>query len=390
MANHVAVSIVTDHQIKLTAVDRFDQFVGDFWCAHLWLQIVGCHFWRSDQNAGLVIPWLLATTAEEEGHVGILLGFSNAQLGFAKAGHVLTQSVVQLRRREGTWCRNASCVAGQHHESGQFRTLLQGKAIKALVGKHVGQLTGTVGTEVHENQGVAIFDERRLSTFWHDHSWLHELVVFVTGVGRFQTFHGALGSEFAFASSQQVPSQLNTIPTAVTIQRVVTTDDAGDTAHTQLVQQGIGFLKGRLSATGWHITAIEEGMNVDFFGTTVGRHLNHRHDVIFVGVHTTGGEQTHQVHSFAVANRGINSLDQLRIGLEFTIFDRFGDTGQVLINHATSTQVHVTNFAVTHLAFWQTNIATGTGYASVGVAFPHTIHVRGFGRQNGVGISFIT
>ena len=173
--------------------------------------------------------------------MGVLLCFGDTQLGLTHFGHVLAQGVGQLSRWEGRRCINAVSVAGQHNESSQLGTLFQGKAIKALVGEDVSQLTGTVGTEIHENQGVAIVQEGWLAAFWNDGGGLHELIVFITGISRFQTFYGSFGGVFTFTGGEQIPSQLNPLPTLVTIHGVITANDRSNATNTQFMQQGIGF-----------------------------------------------------------------------------------------------------------------------------------------------------
>ena len=131
-------------------------------------------------------------------------------------------------------------------------------------------------------------------------------------------------------------------------------------------------------------------MYINFFGTTISSHLYHGHNVIFVGVNTARGEQTHQMNCFAISDSCINSLNQLWILLELTIFDGFGNTGQILINHTASAQIHVAHFTVTHLAIRQTNVFTGAGDQCVRIIGPQTVDVGGVGSEDSIGISFFT
>jgi hypothetical protein len=45
---------------------------------------------------------------------------------------------------------------------------------------------------------------------------------------------------------------------------------------------------------------------------------------------------------------------QYRVGVQFFIFDRFINPNEILIDHATGSDVHVTHFGVAHLAVRQT------------------------------------
>ena len=55
-------------------------------------------------------------------------------------------------------------------------------------------------------------------------------------------------------------------------------------------------------------------------------------------------------------NRFINGIGNDRIGKKITLTNGFGNTGKVLINDTTRTQIHVTDFGVTHLTIRQTDI----------------------------------
>src|SRR5690554_7983908 len=101
MANHVAVGVVAHDQVVFAALDGFDQLVGYFRRAHFRLQVVGGDFRGWHQDAVFAFKRSFQAAIEEEGHVGVLLGFGNAQLGFALAGHVFAKAVGQLLGRIG-------------------------------------------------------------------------------------------------------------------------------------------------------------------------------------------------------------------------------------------------------------------------------------------------
>lgn len=53
-----------------------------------------------DQDALLALVGFLAAAGEEEGHMGVLLGLGDAQLGLAMLGQVLAEDVGQRLRRK--------------------------------------------------------------------------------------------------------------------------------------------------------------------------------------------------------------------------------------------------------------------------------------------------
>ena len=72
--------------------------------------------------------------------------------------------------------------------------------------------------------------------------------------------------------------------------------------------------------------------------------------MIFMAVYTTWRHQTHNVNGFAFVDSFVNGFSQCRIVFKLTVVDSFSDFGEILIHHATCTQVHVTHFRVTHLS----------------------------------------
>ncbi len=156
VTNHVAIRVVTDDDVVLAALDGRNQLVSQLFGAHFRLQVIGRHFRAGHDLAIFAGEAGLFATVEEEGDVSILLGFGDAQLGLALLGQPLTQSVDQSGRRVGTGSFDVGRVFGQHHEV-QLWLDCTGEAGEVGVNEGAGDFTGTVGTEVHENQRIAIF-----------------------------------------------------------------------------------------------------------------------------------------------------------------------------------------------------------------------------------------
>ena len=85
VTHHVAVSIVHHNEVVLVLADGGNELVAHLIGAHLGFQVIGGHVGRRHQDAVLVGKGLLAATAEEEGHMGILLGLGDVQLALALA-----------------------------------------------------------------------------------------------------------------------------------------------------------------------------------------------------------------------------------------------------------------------------------------------------------------
>src|SRR5690554_6821772 len=101
MANHVAVGVVAHDQVVFAALDGFYQLVGYFRRTHFRLQVVGGHFEKGHQNTVFAFKRVFFFFFFFFFYVGVLLGFGNAQLGLALAGHVFAKAVGQLLGRIG-------------------------------------------------------------------------------------------------------------------------------------------------------------------------------------------------------------------------------------------------------------------------------------------------
>ena len=98
MADHVAVCEVQDDNIVLAGQDALDALLGDSRLAHLRLKVVSCDLGRRNQSTILARILLLDAAVEEERNVCVLLGLSNAQLGHAQIGDILTEGVLEALR----------------------------------------------------------------------------------------------------------------------------------------------------------------------------------------------------------------------------------------------------------------------------------------------------
>ncbi|MNT05330.1 hypothetical protein D3C72_1399450 [compost metagenome] len=164
--------------------------------------------------------------------MGVFFGFSDAQLGFAVFRQIVAKDVFQAARGERRGCRDARCVLGQHHKTGQFRLARAFEILEVVFDEHASQLAGAVGAEVHEHHGVAVFDFHRLT----DGRGFDEFVALAASVSSLQTFLRSGGVEFAVAVDDQVVGLSHTVPAVVTVHGEVAADDAGDTALAQCLE----------------------------------------------------------------------------------------------------------------------------------------------------------
>src|SRR5699024_6510591 len=103
------------------------------------------------------------------------------------------------------------------------------EAVESIVHEDAGHLTGTVGAEVHEDDGVALLDAAALA----GDAGNHELVGDVVLVAVLDGFLGA-GGVVTLAVDKGSVGLFLTIPVLVTVHGVVTAGDGSDLADAQL------------------------------------------------------------------------------------------------------------------------------------------------------------
>ena len=95
VTDHVAVGEVDNDDVVLAGEHAFNQSVAHFIGAHFRLEIVCRNGRRLDKHSVLALVLFLNASVEEEGYMGVLLGFGNAELGHAEGGNVFAEGVFQ-------------------------------------------------------------------------------------------------------------------------------------------------------------------------------------------------------------------------------------------------------------------------------------------------------
>ncbi len=287
--------------------------------------------------------------------MGVFLGLCNAQLGFTLLRHVLAQAVGQLLGRVGAGGFDVSGIFGEHHEICQFRVLASVETVEVLLYEGAGHFPGAVGTEVHEQHGVAVIDDALGLAIGPDVGRLHEFVVLATLIGLFQCRHRVVADELGFAQGHGVIGRFHAIPAVVPVHGKIPANDGGYPANAQAFHFRGGFFQRRAGTAWWHVTAIQEGMDVNFFGATGCSQLSGRQNMIFMAVDAARRQQAHQVYGLVIGNSLVDGVAKGLILLEIAIFEIFVDARQALIHHAAGAEIHMAHFGVTHLALGQAN-----------------------------------
>ena len=380
MADHVAVGVVDHDQVVALLLDGLDDAVGDFRRAHFRLEVVGGDVRRGDEDAFLALERLFPAAGEEEGDVGVLLGFGDAQLGLALLGQVFAKHIGQGFGLEGAGRRDARGVLGEHDEAGQLRDAAAGECSKVRLDEGAGQLAGTVGAEIHEHHGIAIRHRGRRAY----HRGLDELVAFAAFVGGGQAGAGVIGQIVALAVDDQLVGLLDPVPAVVAVHGEVAADQAGDAPLAELGERGVEQFDGRLGALWWSIAAVEKGVQVDPLGATLGRQLGHGGDVLLVAVHAAVGQQAEDVHRLAGAYRLIDRATDGRIVEELAVANGLGHPGEVLVHDAAGAEVHMADLGVAHLPVRQAHVHAAAGDQTMGLGGAQVIVHRRVGSVDGV------
>ena len=93
VSHHVAIGEVNHDKVILLGIDGTHKLVLYLVSRHLGLEVVCCNFRRGHKDAVLIIIRSLATTIEEEGHMGILLGLGSMQLLLALTAEIFAKGV---------------------------------------------------------------------------------------------------------------------------------------------------------------------------------------------------------------------------------------------------------------------------------------------------------
>ena len=131
-------------------------------------------------------------------------------------------------------------------------------------------------------------------------------------------------------------------------------------------------------------------MHTEFARPPLHRHRTERLDMQLVAVHPAGRQQPKQVYRPPLGNGRIHRFDQHRISKQRTLFNRLGDSGEVLVHRPPGTYIHVPHFRITHLPFRQTNCQPGGCHQRAGIIGPEPIPDRRFGGVNGIILGAIT
>ena len=365
MADHVGIREIHDREVVLPGAERLTQGVGDTGGAHLRGEVVGRDARRGHQQPLLTRERLVAAPVEEVRHVRVLLGLGDMQLAQARFGDEARDGHDRLRREGDGHIRKADLVIGERDERQPGGRAIANEPVE--VGPHEcpGELARTVRTEVEEDDRVAITDRGALT-----HDVRGEQLVTALGVPV-----AALQRLFRRPDPRSVgiddgpPGQLDPVPTAIPIHRVVATVDRGD-GRTDLGDE-------LHRASRRHVAAIEERVDGDPRHAAPARELDDRGEVRHVGVNAAGGQEPHQVERPA-ARPGVRTrVAQRDVLVHGSAGDGIVYDVEALRLDVAGAHRQVPDLAVPHHAIREADRAAAGVEAGVGVPAEEVIEPRG-------------
>lgn len=381
MAYHVAVGEVYDHEVVFVFADGGAQFVGNLIGAHFGLEVVGGNLGRRNQDTLLAFVGGFAAAVEEEGHVGVFLGFGYVELLFAVVGKVFAEGVLHILLGEEDVHAGKRSVVGGHAvvlQSGQGVHPLFGHVV---LGEHYGELLGAVVAVVEEDYHVAGLDgavDGRVVDGEHE---------FVGHVGVVALLHGLnhVSGLLAFALHEEIVGHFHAVPAFVAVHGVVAADNRGYGAGAllavlrQLLDEA--FAGARVG-----VTAVHEAVQEHFLKTVLLGDIAEGENMVERGVHAAGRGQTHEVDANAVFFGVAESVFDFGVVENRAVGNGFVDFHEVLIYHAPCADVEVAYFRVAHLAVGEAHVFAGGLKFGVGIFFEKLIPVGGMGGVDGVAL----
>ena len=216
--------------IGLIGIDRRSQRVRDFRFAHLRLQIIRGDLGAGDEASPLPRLRLLAPAVEEERDVRILLGFGDMVLTQAGGGKHVGKHVFRERLEERDRRGDVRVVLGQAHERDLGPTSAI-EPVKGIIDDRARDLTGAIGAEIEEHDGIPIDDTAIVKRHGLD-----ELIGDLGIVGRLHSGDGIARSSVRLREYNGFERLGDTVPTLVAVHRIIAARDA---CHTHGVLESV-------------------------------------------------------------------------------------------------------------------------------------------------------
>ena len=171
---------------------------------------------------------------------------------------------------------------------------------------------------------------------------------------------------------EQVVCELDAVPAAVTVHRVVATDHGADPSVAGSGHPPFDRVEEARARVRERVATVGERVHDEVWHVSVACELDQREQVPERRVHPAVGHQAEQVHALGARERGAQDL----VLGQATVGDRVVDADQILAHHAARAEVQVTHLGVAHLPVGQSHRSPAGREDRVREALPQLVEHR--------------
>ena len=347
------------------------------------MEVIGRALPGRNENPLLAGIGLLHAAVEEIRHVGVFLGLGEAQVRDSSLGPDVGEDVREVLGGKGDRKAKLFLVFRKADEV-QRRRLRPRKVGELGLGQSPRDLTGPVGSEVEEDDGVAVPNGPDRLASLENHGRLYELVGFVAAVSGVDGLYGAPGLQARGENHGGVRTR-DAVPAFVAVHRVVAARNGRDAAagfrERGLEARDVGLRRSRR-----RIAPVGEDVHAQ------ARHrcpLRQRHEALqmpFVRVDPAVGDQAHQVQSRAFALRVFGGGQERFVREEGAVTQGEVDPQEILGDHPSRAEREMPDLGVAHDSGGQADGLAGSLEQRPGMLPEPPVEDRRARKRDGVGI----
>ena len=222
MSNHIRICIIYNNNVIFIRLDCINKLIAYFIRTHLRFQIICCNFRRFYKYSVFSFIRLFYPAVEEKGHMRIFFRLCNTSLFQTLCCKKLAKCVCNLffyKSNQFIFDRNivfCKTYIRCFHPFSSFKT------VELIVAECSCDLSRAIRSEIEEDHRIPVFYCRCRSAVFHHYKRFHKLVSFLVVIRCLNSFKRRCRFN-SFAFHQGIICFFHTIPTVVTIHRIITT-----------------------------------------------------------------------------------------------------------------------------------------------------------------------
>ena len=224
------------------------------------------------------------------------------------------------------------------------------KSFKVIITECSCDFSCTVWAEVEEDHRISIFYSCHRCTVFYDYHWFYELICLICIVRSLDPCCRRF-CLYAFSFYQCIVSSLHTIPAVISVHCIVTSADRCHFSDADLFHFCFQSFYIIFSGCRRSVTSVQETVYIHFFYTLSLCKLQKSVNMSVMAVYTTVRNQSHHMKSCIVLFCIFACCKQRLILKEISVFDRFCNLCQFLVNDASCSHVQMSYLRVSHLTF---------------------------------------